>query len=188
MQEYLAVLTLVLLPGMVLTRSYLLRRRGTRVIHFGRIDKTDFLIPPFALFYFYTVVAAAFDLPNISTRPFFHFEVLSWAGILLCLAGVTLLLLSLVAFGSSFRVGIDVDRPDKLVTTGIFAFSRNPVYVAFAFVLLGQFLVNPDWILLAYLAAGIWLLHRQVAREEAFLRKQYGQEYEEYCTRVRRYL
>lgn len=187
MQEYLAVLTLALLLGTVLTRSYLLRRTGTRVIHFGRIDRTDFLIPPFALFYFYTVVAAAFNLPNISSRLFFQSEVLSWAGVLLCLTGVVLLLLSLVAFGSSFRVGIDIDHPDRLVTTGIFAFSRNPVYVAFAFVLLGQFLVLPNWILLAYLAAGIWLFHRQVLREEEFLKKQYGQEYEKYCNRVRRY-
>jgi protein-S-isoprenylcysteine O-methyltransferase Ste14 len=98
------------------------------------------------------------------------------------------MMLSLVAFGSSFRIGIDVDHPDRLVTTGIFTFSRNPIYVAFAFVLLGQFLVTPNWILLAYLAAGIWVLHRQVLREEAFLKKQYGPEYEEYCNRVRRYL
>jgi hypothetical protein len=37
-------------------------------------------------------------------------------------------------------VGIDVDRADKLVTTGIFALSRNPIYVAFGCVLIGQFL------------------------------------------------
>lgn len=187
MQEYLAALTIALLLVMVLTRSYLLRRTGTRVIHFGRIDKTDFLIPPFALFYFYTVFAAAFNLPNISTQLFFQSEVLSWIGVILCVAGLVLLLLSLVAFGSSFRVGIDIDHPDRLVTTGIFAFSRNPVYVAFAFVLLGQLLVFPNWILLIYLAAGIWLFHRQVLREEEFLGKQYGQGYEEYCNQVRRY-
>lgn len=146
------------------------------------------MIPPFALFYFHTVFAAAFNLPIASTQEFFHFEVISWAGVLLCLAGLIFLLLSLVSFGKSFRVGIDVDHFDRLVTTGVFAFSRNPIYVAFGFVLLGQFLVFPNWILLVYLAAGIWLFHRQVLREEEFLRKHYGQEYTEYCNRVRRYL
>jgi protein-S-isoprenylcysteine O-methyltransferase Ste14 len=34
-----------------------------------------------------------------------------------------------MSFGTSFRVGIDVEHPDKLVTTGIFAVSRNPIYV-----------------------------------------------------------
>jgi len=97
-------------------------------MHFGSIDKTDFLIPPFALFYFYTVFAAAFDLPIVSTQRFCHSEVISWVGVFLCFGGLILLLLSLVSFGKSFRVGIDIDHPDKLVTTGVFAFSRNPIY------------------------------------------------------------
>jgi protein-S-isoprenylcysteine O-methyltransferase Ste14 len=85
-------------------------------------------------------------------------------------------------------VGIDTDHPDKLATSGVFAYSRNPIYVAFAFVMLGQFLVNPNWILLLYLGAAVWLFHRQVLREELFLKKAYGKEYEEYCNRVRRYI
>ena len=98
------------------------------------------------------------------------------------------MLLSLVSFGRSFRVGIDSDRPDKLVTTGIFAYSRNPIYVAFALVLAGEFLIFSNWILLAYVGAGIWLFHRQVLLEEEFLRNRYGQEYAEYSARVPRYL
>jgi len=98
------------------------------------------------------------------------------------------LFLSLVSFGKSFRVGIDPDHPDKLVTNGIFAFSRNPIYVAFGLVLLGQFLVFPNWILLVYMVAAIWLFDRQVSREEEYLRNHYGREYLEYCDRVRRYL
>ena len=92
------------------------------------------------------------------------------------------------SFGTSFRVGIDVDHPNKLVTTGIFAVSRNPIYVGFGLVLISEFLVFPNWVPLVYLAAGTWLFHRQVLREEAFMRKQYGQEYAEYCRRVRRYV
>ena len=188
MQKYLAALTIVLLLAMVLTRIISMRRSGTRAMHFGKIDKTDFLIPPFALFYLYTVFALAFDLPLVSTQEFFHSEVMSWVGVFLFFVGLILLLLSLVSFGESFRVGIDVDHFDKLVTTGVFAFSRNPIYVSFGFVLLGQFLVFPNWILLVYLVAGIWLFHRQVLREEEFMGKHYGQEYVRYCNRVRRYL
>lgn len=188
MQGYLAALAIVLLVGMVLVRVFLLGRTGTRAVHFGGIDKKDFLIPPFALFYFYIVFAAAFNLPTVSTQRFFHSEVISWMGVFLCFAGLIFLLLSLVTFGKSFRVGIDIEHPDRLVTTGVFAFSRNPIYVAFGLVLLGEFLVFPNWILLVYAAAGIWLIHRQILREEEFLRKRYGQEYAEYCNRVRRYL
>ena len=188
MPQYLAALMVVLLIGTVVTRVLLLRRTGTQAMHFGEIDKTDFLIPPVALFYFYTVFAAAFGWPLASTQRFFESTVVAWLGLALCLGGVLILVLSLVAFGKSFRVGIDVDQPDKLVTTGIFAVSRNPIYVGFALVLVGQFLVFPNWVPLVYLAAGFLLFHRQVLREESFMRQHYSEEYAEYCRRVRRYL
>ena len=106
----------------------------------------------------------------------------------LCASGILILVLSLVSFGNSFRVGIDVDAPGGLVTTGIFAVSRNPIYVGFFLFLVGQFLVFPNWIPLAYLVGGALLFHRQVLREEDFMRQRYGQEYLEYCGHVRRYL
>jgi protein-S-isoprenylcysteine O-methyltransferase Ste14 len=186
-QRYFGAVTIVLLLGMVWTRVLLMRRTGIRAMRFGGIDKTDFLIPPFAVFYFYVVFAAAFDFPTVSRQEFFHSEFVSWLGVLLCLTGLFLLFLSLISFGKSFRVGIDQDAPDKLVTTGIFAFSRNPIYVGFGLVLLGQFLVFPNWIVAGYMVAAVWLFHRQVLREEEYLRSHYGQQYAEYCDRVRRY-
>jgi protein-S-isoprenylcysteine O-methyltransferase Ste14 len=188
MSRYFAVLTIILMLGLVLTRVWLMKRQGIQAMQFGKIDKTDFLIPPFALFYFYLVFAATFNLPTVSTQEFFQSEVIAWVGVLFCLAGLLLLVGSLVSFGQSFRVGIDTDHPDKLITTGVFAFSRNPIYVAFALILLGQFLIFSNWILLVYIGAAIWLFHRQVLREEDFLKKHYGKEYLEYCNRVRRYV
>ncbi len=188
MERYFGALSLTLLLAVVLIRVRLMRRKGIQAMHFGNIDKTDFLIPPFALFYFYIVFAAAFDWPTVARHRFFQSELASWAGVLCCFAGLVLLFLSLVSFGKSFRVGIDQDRPDKLVTTGVFGFSRNPMYVAFWFVLLGQFLLFSNLIPLVYLAAATWLFHRQVLREEDFMRRRYGREYSGYCDRVRRYL
>ena len=187
MQRYFAVLTIVLMLGMVLIRAWMLKRKGIQALKFGELDKTDFLIPPFAFFYFYLVFAAAFNFPTVSRQEFLHSGIISWVGVFFCLAGLLLLLWSLVSFGQSFRVGIDTDHPDKLITTGVFAFSRNPIYVAFAFILLGQFLIFSNWILLIYFGAAIWLFHRQVLREEDYLKKHYGKEYLEYCNRVRRY-
>ena len=174
--------------AMVVTRVLMLRRRGIAAMYFGNLDRTDFLIPPFALFYFYTVFAVAFNLPLISTQKFFHSAIIAWLGVLFCVAGLLLLMWSLISFGKSFRVGIDTEHPDKLITTGVFAFSRNPIYVAFAMILLGQFLIFPNWILLVYLVAGVWLFHSQVSREEEYLKQHYGKEYVEYSNRVRRYL
>src|ERR1700753_851013 len=115
-----------------MTRVLLLRRAGTQAMHLGNLDKTDFLIPPVALFYFYTIFAAAFHWPLVSTRKLFQSTVIAWIGVGLCFIGLMVLFASLASFGRSFRVGIDVDPPDKLVTTGIFAVSRTPIYVGFA--------------------------------------------------------
>jgi protein-S-isoprenylcysteine O-methyltransferase Ste14 len=188
MPGYFAAATLVVLLAIVVTRVLLLRRSGTQAMHFGKIDKTDFLIPPVALFYFYTVFAAAFGWPLVSTQRFFHSNAAAWAGVALCLGGLLVLVASLVSFGRSFRVGIDVDHPDELVTTGVFSVSRNPIYVGFALILIGEFLAFPNWIPLAYLAGGLALFHRQVLREEEFMRDHYGQQYLQYCQRVRRYV
>ena len=130
MPGYFAALTIVLMVGMVLTRVLLMRRKGIQAFHFGKIDRKDFLIPPFALFYFYLVFANAFGLPTLSRQEFLHSEIIPWIGVLFCVAGLLLLLWSLISFGQSFRVGIDAEPPDQLITSGVFAYSRKPIYVA----------------------------------------------------------
>lgn len=188
MPHYLGALALVLMIGIVLTRVVLLRRQGVRAMKFGQTDKTDLFIPPFALFYFYTVFAAAFGWLSVAGRQFFSSGIVAWIGVALCLAALLLLLASVISFKRSFRVGIDEDRPDRLITDGVFAFSRNPIYVAFAMILIGEFLILPNCITLIYIVGATWLFHRQVLREEDSLSRLYGEAYLEYCNRVRRYL
>jgi protein-S-isoprenylcysteine O-methyltransferase Ste14 len=187
MPQYFGALTVILMLGLVLTRARMLKRKGIEAIKFGKLDPKDFLIPPFAFFYFYLIFANAFAWPSPATVVFYS-AVGQWLGVLFCLLGLILLAWSLISFGRSFRVGIDTENPDKLITSGIFTHTRNPIYVAFAFILIGQFLILPNWILLVYMLAGFWLFNRQILREEAYLKVHYGQEYEEYSRRVRRYL
>jgi len=187
MQKYLAALTFVFLIGLVVSRVQFMKRKGIDAMQFGKLDKTDFLIPPIALFYFYLVFANAFGLPTPATRQLFNSAGLAWLGVAFCLAGLVLLSWSILSFGWSFRIGIDSEHPDQLITSGIFAFSRNPIYVAFALVLIGQFLVFSHLVLLVYLLAAFWLFHRQVLREEEFLKQHYGQAFADYCSQVRRY-
>jgi hypothetical protein len=55
MQKYFGPLTIVLLLGLVGSRVLLMRSKGIQAMNFGQTDKKDFLIPPFAFFYFYLV-------------------------------------------------------------------------------------------------------------------------------------
>ena len=185
----LGALTLLLLPATVLVRSAMLRARGVTAVKFGKIDKSDFLIPLVAWPFFYLVFANAYGWNTVVGGPLFGETLASaWGGLGLCALGLLLMIASLVSFGTSFRVGIDEDAPDKLITTGIFAMTRNPIYVAFAFVLVGEFLIFPNWLVGLYVVAAFTLFHRQVLREEAFLREHYGESYATYTAKVRRYL
>ena len=91
-------------------------------------------------------------------------------------------------FGNSFRVGIDEQKPDKLITTGMFAYSRNPIYVYFDMYFIGQFLIHRNIIIVAASAGFALAIHRQILREERFLSSHYGSEYDEYRSKTRRYL
>ena len=187
MQGYFALGALVILIASVLIRSSMMRKQGIKAVHIGKIDKKDFIIPPFALFYFYLIAANVFDLPRIGNL-LTENETAAWVGAGLCVLAPIIFMWGMLSFGKSFRVGVDLDKPSNLVTSGAFSISRNPLYVAFICVLTGGFLIFPTWIFFAYLMAGMWLIDRQVCIEENALRILYGKEYDDYCNKVRRYL
>lgn len=188
MTGILGALAIASLLAMVLARVAILRRVGIVSVQFGRTDKKDFLIPPFVLFYFYLIFASALHWPTPLHSEMFDSPTAAWAGVALCIAAMGLMFVTLLSFGKSFRIGIDTEHPDSLVTSGAFAYTRNPIYVAFAATLIGEFLILPHWVLLLYLAAGVALFHRQVLREEMYLQSHYGQKFTRYRERVPRYL
>lgn len=188
MQEYFGVIIIVLFILLVLIRTHSLKKQGIEAMEFGKKDKKDFFILPFAFFYFYLLAANAFDLPTIPKQELFQQEIVSWIGVFTCLFALLFFLWTLISFKKSFRVGLVENTAQGLIKTGAFAISRNPIYVSFAVMLIGQFLIYPSWILLLYLFIGIITFHRQVLKEEGFLEEQYGEEFNAYCKKVRRYL
>jgi protein-S-isoprenylcysteine O-methyltransferase Ste14 len=188
MQKYFAVATFVLMIGMVIFRVVSLKKLGIDAFKFAKLDKKDLLIPPFAFLYFYLILAHTFEFPSISSYMIIKNEIIEWIGVALCLFGLTLLVVSIIHFKNSFRVGIDTKSAGRLITTGVFSISRNPIYVSFGVILAGQFLIYSNPILLAYVFLGTWLFNRQVILEESYLKQRYGEEYKLYCKKVRRYL
>ncbi len=182
----LALIFYALLAG----RAFMLRRRGIRAIVFGLTDKSDFLLLPVMLFFTYAAVGEAFrlPLPGVLGTPLGGGPAVSAAGLALCAAALCGFAVSLRALGDSFRVGIDVQKPGELVTSGPFAISRNPVYVCFGLFYAGMLCMKPCLANLLVLLCFLPAIHRQVLREEAFLRQRYGAEYARYAGRVRRYL
>ena len=187
MQGYFLIFSLALMILVVLFRSRQMKKLGIKTFHFGKKDKKDFLIPPFIILYFYLIIANTFNLPKFG-EVFADNSVAAWIGVALCIIAPALFLWGMFSFGESFRVGIDEEKPGGLVSTGAFSISRNPIYVAFFMVLIGVFLIFPTWIFFIYFVAGLWLIDRQVCLEENSLRNTYGKEYDDYCSKVRRYI
>jgi protein-S-isoprenylcysteine O-methyltransferase Ste14 len=108
-------------------------------------------------------------------------------GVSLITSGVIIFALALISFGASWRVGIDEKKPGALVTTGIFAISRNPIFVFLNLYTFSTFLINGTLGFLIFaliFGAGI---HYQILQEENFLRRTYGRAYEDYYAGTSRY-
>ena len=133
-------------------------------------------------------IYAIVDYDWLIIMPFWETKIPGAIGIALCAIAVIGIAATLVSFGNSFRVGIDEQKPDKLVTTGMFAFSRNPIYVCFDTFFIGQFLIHRNIIIAVAIVGFALAIHRQVLREEKFLSSHYGAEYEEYRKKARQYL
>ena len=105
--------------------------------------------------------------------------------------GLALLLLGLglIAWAMAAARNIRIDRPTALVTLGPYALSRNPMYVGWALCSLAvSLLVNSRWLLVTTSAAGLYHHLHEIPKEEEFLLAHFGEEYESYRRRTRRYL
>ena len=76
-----------------------------------------------------------------------------------------------------------------LVTTGIHGWTRNPIYLGM-FLLYGGIGVaaQSTWILILTLPLAITIRYGVVAREEAYLKRRFGDTYGDYKARVRRWV
>jgi hypothetical protein len=78
--------------------------------------------------------------------------------------------------------------PERLVTTGPFAYCRNPMYLGHIIFLLGLTLTLQSVLAaLITIATAVWF-HLRVQRDEKRLAERFGQPYLDYNARVRRWI
>ena len=112
----------------------------------------------------------------------------AWIGWALLLSSFAWMLIAQSQMGASWRVGIDTQRRTELVQHGLFAISRNPIFLAMRVNLLGLFLISPSAASLAILVAGEILMQVQVRLEEQHLLTMHSALYASYQKKVRRWL
>lgn len=109
--------------------------------------------------------------------------------------GMGIMLMSLVVvivaqkqMGNSWRIGVDEENRTKLVVSGLFKYSRNPIFSSMIAVSIGYFFVLPHAITFAMLTLTIALIQVQVSVEETFLKSAFKESYLTYMGQVRRWV
>ncbi|HEX4956148.1 MAG TPA: isoprenylcysteine carboxylmethyltransferase family protein [Thermoanaerobaculia bacterium] len=118
-----------------------------------------------------------------------RFGFLELAGAVLAAAGTALAVWCILSFAVLGRgTPAPFDPPRRLVVRGPYRYLRNPMYLGAALALAGAALVYRSGALLAYAGGFLLLMHLFVlAYEEPTLRRTFGEDYEQYCRRVRRW-
>lgn len=112
---------------------------------------------------------------------------MEWTSLGLLLAGAAAATAALLAMGGQTRMGLG-DRTRTLQTRGIYQFSRNPMYAGGIAMGAAGFIgtLNPICLAATLFAAAVH--HLIVRAEERFLKERFGEEWDRYAARVRRYL
>jgi len=112
-----------------------------------------------------------------------------WAGLALLILGLALAAVAAGLFASRRTTFNPAGHPASLVETGVYAWTRNPMYVALTSIYAGAALVlgQVETLILVALPWALvnWIV---IPFEEARLRETFGQTYVDYCRRVRRWL
>lgn len=110
-------------------------------------------------------------------------------GLVLALVGFAATLAAQTGMGTSWRIGVDPTERTELVTTGVFAHVRNPIFTAMVAAQAGVVLMAPTWVSAAALAALVAAVELQVrAVEEPYLRAVHGAGYAAYAARAGRFV
>lgn len=113
------------------------------------------------------------------------------------LSGCALMLTSFIAIvwlhigmGGLWRSGIDTERAGggRLIETGAFAYSRNPMFLCIQAAQLGLFLALPSAFTAICLVVGVVAIQMQVRLEERHLAARFGEAWRAYAARVPRWL
>jgi len=111
------------------------------------------------------------------------------SGGVLILIGMFLILWAVRLFGKAGTTIKPFEASTKMIVAGPYRWSRNPIYLGMAIILLGIGLVFGTLTPFAILPLFVWLIQKNfIAREEAMLDKSFGAAYAEYKKRIRRWL
>lgn len=111
------------------------------------------------------------------------------AGVLLVIGALLIIRWAAVTFRNARTNILTSQAATTIVSTGPFAYSRNPIYVAALIGMVGAAVAFDSlWFFVALVVVWLVLRHGVIAREEIYLERKFGTPYLEYKSKVRRWL
>jgi len=169
------------------------KRTGVNPVTFKRSDSAhDFIGRLFKLLFafIFAVIAVhshASYYQYLLPIEWLEKEWLGWTGIGLLLVSLVWTVIAQAQMSDSWRIGIDEENETSLVDSGVYKWSRNPIYLGMLLTLLGLFFVIPNALSLLTLVMGASVMGIQIRLEEEFLSRAKGANYQSYLKTVRRW-
>ncbi|MCG7948472.1 MAG: isoprenylcysteine carboxylmethyltransferase family protein [Candidatus Thiodiazotropha taylori] len=118
-----------------------------------------------------------------------HWVILQWVGAMLALSAIAITLWGMREFHASRNPVAPIRPVNRLMVSGPYRFTRNPLYLSLILLQLGLalFFLN-GWMAVLLLPVVIIVHVYVVAREEAYLLRRFGSDYQTYQERVRRWI
>ncbi len=139
-------------------------------------------------FPFLAAIALQFVVPLSLPRGFLM-PIFILGGTVLIVAGIILIIRSRREFAQYGQQTDPGFSTSKVITTGVFTISRNPLYLGGVCVLVGIALaVNLPWVLVSLIPALAACHYILIAPEEKYLSAKFGDEYRIYAASVHRWL
>lgn len=116
-------------------------------------------------------------------RPF------TYIGVVPLVAGLLIAITAVSAFRKAGTPVVPFEPSTALVTTGMYQYTRNPMYLSLVLILLGVWLLLGTLSPLVPVVAFVWIIQSNfIHGEERFLEEIFGDDYRAYKRRVRRWL
>ena len=110
-------------------------------------------------------------------------------GLVVAVVGIAATYVAQLGMGSEWRIGIDRTEVTGLVTGGLFALVRNPIFTAMIFTAVGFAAMVPNVIAVVAAICLLVAIELQVRYvEEPHLQRLHGRVYDEYAARVGRFV
>lgn len=179
----------------VLRSFLLLKKTGVNPLTFNKGDDAhgyNGKVFGFISFIELIVVSIYALMPSLHKYllPFWYLEneSLQFVGWALLILSLIMVWLAQSNMRESWRIGIDEENKTELITSGFFAFSRNPIFLGIMIANVGLFLVLPNAFTLLIISLSTTSINTQVRLEEEFLTEEHGEKYISYKSKVNRWL